>query len=125
MVFFNGSVRLKIYEAVELRPTDFATRHSVTKAQLIDPYISIDVDENPVAKTTTRPKTYKPTWNEDFNAEVHNGQTIGLTVFHDAAIPPDEFVANCSISFEDLTGKESSDLWVWLKLCTHIRYTIL
>lgn len=115
MVFFNGSVTVKIYEAVELRPTDFATRHSVTKTpQLIDPYISIDIDDNHFAKTTTRQRTTKPTYNEEYGTEVHNGQQIGLTVFHDAAIPPDEFVANCSIAFEDLAGQPASDIWVKL-----------
>ena len=111
MVFFNGSLKLKICEAVDLRPTDFATRHSSSKnLQLIDPYITVDVDDNPVARTTSKPKTFKPVWNEDFTAEVHNGQIIGITVFHDAAIPPDEFVANCSLAFEDL--KQTADVWV-------------
>ena len=115
MVFFNGTIKLKICEAVDLRPTDFATRHQVgsqKNVQVIDPYISVDVDDVPVARTTTKQKSVKPTWNEDFTTEVHNGQTIGLTVFHDAAIPPDEFVANCTIAFDDLSGKLSSDIWV-------------
>ncbi|KAI0233805.1 Calcium-independent protein kinase C [Lamellibrachia satsuma] len=118
MVFFNGTIKLKICEAVDLRPTDFATRHQVgsqKNVQVIDPYISVDVDDVPVARTTTKQKSVKPTWNEDFTTEVHNGQTIGLTVFHDAAIPPDEFVANCTIAFDDLSGKLSSDIWVDLE----------
>ncbi|XP_033735164.1 calcium-independent protein kinase C-like [Pecten maximus] len=114
---FNGSMKLKICEAVDLRPTDFATRLNLggTKnVQLIDPYIAIDVDDLPIAKTTTKPKTLKPVWNEDFCSSVHNGQTIGLTVFHDAAIPPDEFVANCSLTFEEVKGRHR-DLWVDLE----------
>lgn len=108
MVFFNGSLKLKICEADKLRPTDFATRHqmSVNKnVQYIDPYITIDIDEVPVARTTTKSKTVNPVWNEDFVTEVHNGANIGLTVFHDAAIPPDEFVANCNIPFDDIKGQ--------------------
>ena len=115
MVFFNGTIKLKICEAVDLRATDFATRHQVGSQKnisMIDPYISVDVDDVPVARTTTVQKSAKPSWNEDFSTEVHNGQTIGLTVFHDAAIPPDEFVANCTIAFDDLSGKLSSDIWV-------------
>lgn len=40
--------------------------------------------------------------------------SLGLTVFHDAAIPPDDFVANCNIPFEDLVNrdKEAADFWV-------------
>ena len=115
MVFFNGSIKLKIFEAVDLRPTDFATRHQVgsqRNVQLIDPYITIDVDEVRVARTTTRQKTVKPSWSEEFTAEVHNGQMIGLTVFHDAAIPPDEFVANCTIAFDEINTKKPSNIWV-------------
>lgn len=116
MGFFNGSVRLKICEAVDLKPTDFSTRLQMGRAsQMIEPYVNIDVDEIYVAKTTTKAKSVKPQWiwNEDFTSEVHNGQNMNLTVFHDAAIPPDEFVANCTIPFDDV--KEKSDLWIDLE----------
>ncbi|XP_052106988.1 calcium-independent protein kinase C-like isoform X2 [Mytilus californianus] len=118
MASFTGSMKLKICEAVDLRPTDCATRlqMSVAKAvQLIDPYISIDLDDIHVYRTSTKPKTLKPVWNEDFHLEVHNGQTIGLTVFHDAAIPPDEFVANCFLSFDDIKDQKSRDMWIDLE----------
>ncbi|ELU08618.1 hypothetical protein CAPTEDRAFT_99905 [Capitella teleta] len=126
MVFFNGSMKLKIYEAVDLRPTDFATRHQVNRnLQLIDPYISVDIDEVPYARSTTKQKTFKPSWNEEFTVEIHNGQSVGLTVFHDAAIPPDEFVANCTIALEDLVGKkEPSDIWVDLEPDGKVRVAI-
>lgn len=118
MVFFNGSMKLKICEAVDLRPTDYSARFSMgaTKKDMeaaLDPYIAFDVDELHIARTTTKGKTSKPVWNEEFTAEVHNGQNFGLTVFHDAAIPPDDFVANCSLSFQDL--KNQSDIWIDLE----------
>jgi len=117
MVFFNGTMKLTIVEADDLRQTDFATRHQVgliarSTSTVVDPYVSIDIDDVTFARTTTRAKTAKPSWNEDFTTEIHSGQSIGLTVFHDAAIPPDEFVANCNISFEDLVDKPTSDIWV-------------
>jgi hypothetical protein len=117
MVYFNGSVKLKICEAVELRPTDFATRHQMggsKDVRPIDPYLCVEVDDVHIARTTSKPKTTRPVWNEEFSHEVHNGQQIGFTVFHDAAIPPDEFVANCSLLFEDL--KSQSDIWVRILL---------
>ncbi len=44
---------------------------------------------------------------------MHNGKSIGFTVFHDCAIPPDDFVANCRVEFADLdTSKPTHDLWV-------------
>jgi len=127
MVFFNGSIKLTVVEAEDLRPTDFATRHQVgligrTAVTVVDPYVSIDIDDTTIARTTTRAKTSKPTWNEDFTYEVHSGQNIGLTVFHDAAILPDEFVANCNIAFEDIYEKSTSDIWVCLGFASAIRH---
>lgn len=120
MPHFTGTIKLKVCEAVDLRPTEFSTRHAnvVGKNMLIDPYVAVDVDEIHVDRSTTRQKTFRPVWNESFHTEVHSGQTLGLTVFHDAAIPPDDFVANCNISFDELlnSSKESakceSDVWV-------------
>lgn len=51
---FTGTVRIKVCEATGLRPTDFQRRHNMTfgkpDEQLIDPYVSIDVDENHLGK---------------------------------------------------------------------------
>lgn len=48
--------------------------------------------------------------------------SLGITVFHDAAIPPDDFVANCTIPFEDLMhrDKEATDFWASF---FHIEFT--
>lgn len=72
-------------------------------------YIFTQID-----RSTTKTKTFDPSWNEYFIHEVVNAKNIGLTVFHDAAIPPDDFVANCTILFEDLAhrDKEQQDFWV-------------
>lgn len=117
---FSGTVRIKVCEACGLRPTDFQKRHNTVSPfgkpddQPIDPYVSIDVDENHLDRSTTKPKTFDPVWNEYFVHDVQNALTLGLTVFHDAAIPPDDFVANCNISFEDLLNrdKDAADFWV-------------
>lgn len=54
-------------------------------------------------------------WNETFESEVHNCTSLGLTVFHDAAIPPDDFIANVKIPIEDIISTEHSDIWVDLE----------
>lgn len=114
---------MKLCEAVDLRPTDFQRRHNVGLAgklvdSTIDPYVFIDIDEVHVHRTTTKQKTFCPTWNESFLSEVQSATNLGLTVFHDAAIPPDDFVANCSISFDELINitKDHSDIWVTAQL---------
>ncbi|RZF43080.1 hypothetical protein LSTR_LSTR001258 [Laodelphax striatellus] len=112
---FSGTVRVKLCEATGLRPTDFQTRLGLWDH--IDPYVAIDVDENHLDRSTTKPKTFDPVWNEFFTHDVQNAVNLGLTVFHDAAIPPDDFVANCTISFEELLqrDKEAVDFWVDLE----------
>lgn len=112
---FTGTVRVKICEAQGLRPTDCSKRHTFGKdEQLLDPYVTIDVDDTHVAQSTSKPKTFDPVWNEYFEHQVENAKALTLTVFHDAAIPPDVFVANVCIPFEDLLAREKdeADFWV-------------
>ncbi|XP_034238693.1 protein kinase C isoform X2 [Thrips palmi] len=118
---FTGTVKVTICQASGLRPTDFQKRHNMTFGkpddQPIDPYVAIDVDENHLDRSSTKPKTFDPLWMESFTHEVQSAMNLGLTVFHDAAIPPDDFVANCTIPFEELLqrDKEASDFWVDLE----------
>ena len=125
MVVFNGTIRMRVCEAVDLKPTDFSTRHSVSSKDskkgvtVIDPYIIITVDDQHIGRTTTKQKTVKPSWNEDFDSKVQNGESVLLTVYHNSIIPPDDFVANCTVPIEDLlqngvnkNGASISDIWV-------------
>ncbi len=128
MVVFNGTIRMRVCEAVDLKPTDFSTRHSVSSKDskkgvtVIDPYIIITVDDQHVGRTTTKQKTVKPSWNEDFDSKVQNGENVLLTVYHSSIIPPDDFVANCTVPIEDLlqngvnkNGASISDIWIDLE----------
>ena len=43
MVVFNGTLKVVVLEATDLRPTNFATRHNVGSmgaGKMIDPYVS-------------------------------------------------------------------------------------
>jgi len=88
----------------------------VNVVKVFDPYVAVDVDEKQIARTQTRPKTLSPVWNEEMSTKVHCGENINFTIFHDAAIPPDEFVANCTVPFEDIVGEKTSDFWVMLAM---------
>ncbi|XP_065200537.1 protein kinase C-like isoform X1 [Planococcus citri] len=118
---FTGTLKIKLCEACGLRPTDYQKRHNVTFGKLddqpIDPYVTIDVDEQHLHRSSTKQKTFDPVWNESVVQEVHNASYLELTVFHDAAIPPDDFIANCTITFDDLLQKEKEtpDFWVDLE----------
>ncbi|XP_055613270.1 protein kinase C-like [Uranotaenia lowii] len=118
---FTGTLRLKICEACGLRPTDFQTRHTMTfgrlaDQQLIDPYVSIDVDEKFIDRSTMKQRTFDPVWNESFIHEVENASVLGMTIFHEGF--NDVFVANATIPFDDLMTRnesEQQDFWVDLE----------
>lgn len=117
MVVFNGLLKIKIIEALDLKPTAWSLRHAVgPKAQsfLLDPYIALNVDDSRVGQTSTKPKTNSPAWHDEFVAEVRDGHKIELSVFHDAPIGYDDFVANCTIQFEDLLQNGSKHFEDWV-----------
>lgn len=117
MVVFNGQLRIRICEAVDLKPTAWSLRHAVgprTQSFLLDTYIALNVDESRVGQTCTRQRTNSPSWNDEFTTEVRDGRRIELSVFHDAPIGYDDFVANCIIQFEDIlhNGCKHFEDWV-------------
>lgn len=125
MVVFNGKMRLKIIEAENLRATEHSTRYfpQNPSAVFVSPYVSIDIDDLPVGRTNTKEKTTAPSYNEEFSREVHNGHQLHLTIFHDAALPPDEFVSDCTIKFESIHDKRS-DVWIDLEPAGRIHISI-
>ena len=118
---FNGTARVKIIEAEGLKATDYSTRIFSTSSSQLSPYVNIDVDDVPVCRTTTRPRAQNPQYNEEFAIAVFSGALLNLTVFHDSALPPDEFVAMCSIHLYDCQEAAwrealSSGSGLWLDL---------
>ncbi|KAI1895369.1 hypothetical protein AGOR_G00105580 [Albula goreensis] len=119
---FNGYLKLRIGEAVDLKPTTTSLRHSVMFNKTsgpLDPYIVVKVDDYKIGQTHTKQKTNTPTYNEEFCLNVTDGKKIELAVFHDAPIGYDDFVANCVIHFEDLiktsNTEETFEGWVDLE----------
>lgn len=123
MVVFTGQIKLKVCEAADLKPTEYATRHTSNKLQSfkLDPYITITVDDEYIGKTTTKAKSLNPSWNEKFNWKVHNGENLNLTVYHNSKVTSAVFVANCTVPLEDLLQKTKKntdpknsvcDIWV-------------
>lgn len=101
---FNGYLRVRIGEAVGLQPTRWSLRHSLFKKghQLLDPYLTVSVDQVRVGQTSTKQKTNKPTYNEEFCANVSDGGHLELAVFHETPLGYDHFVANCTLQFQEL-----------------------
>lgn len=124
---FTGKIKVEICEAAGLRATDKQRKFWQDESPILDPYVLLDVDENHLNRSSTKPKTFDPVWNECFTHEIRDAITLGLTVFHDAALPPDDFVANCSIPFEELTQRDNdtADFWVcFLLLSSDCLYSV-
>lgn len=110
MCSFTGTLRLHIIEAIDLRPTEYSTRlANVVVPKTLDPYVSIGCDDLHLDRTTSKQKCNCPVWNEEFTAQVQDALSVCLTVFHNAAIPPDDFIANCSITFDDILATPCQD----------------
>uniref|UniRef100_A0A3B4DY10 Protein kinase C n=1 Tax=Pygocentrus nattereri TaxID=42514 RepID=A0A3B4DY10_PYGNA len=119
MVVFNGVLKIKICEALDLKPTAWSLRHAVgpkTQGFLLDTYIALNVDDSRVGQTSTKQKTNSPAWHDEFVTEVRGGKKIELSVFHDAPIGYDDFVANCTIQFEELLQNGSKHFEDWIDL---------
>uniref|UniRef100_A0A8D0MJ04 C2 domain-containing protein n=1 Tax=Sus scrofa TaxID=9823 RepID=A0A8D0MJ04_PIG len=119
MVVFNGLLKIKICEAVSLKPTAWSLRHAVgprPQTFLLDPYIALNVDDSRIGQTATKQKTNSPAWHDEFVTDVCNGRKIELAVFHDAPIGYDDFVANCTIQFEELLQNGSRHFEDWPSL---------
>lgn len=46
---------------------------------------------------------------------MRDGKELGFTVFHDCALPPDDFVSNCRITFDHLKLATVNDIWADLE----------
>lgn len=120
---FNGYLKLRIGEAVGLKPTTTSLRHTVTfnkasSSAALDPYVVVKVDDSKIGQTLTKQKTNAPTFNQEFCLDVHDGTQIEVAVFHDTPIGYDDFVANCVVRFEDLikTSNTGETFEGWMDL---------
>uniref|UniRef100_A0A3P9IU80 Protein kinase C n=1 Tax=Oryzias latipes TaxID=8090 RepID=A0A3P9IU80_ORYLA len=120
MPVFSGLLKVRVCEAVDLKPTPWALRHAVGKSGsfLLDPYLALNLDQTRLGQTATRTKTNSPAWHQEFCTEVREGRSLELSVFHDAPIGYDDFVANCTIQLEDLlqNGTRHYEDWVSIDL---------
>ena len=119
MVGFTGSLKIKIIEATDLKPTDLARRKTLGGLTSMDPYVLVNVDDIRIAQTTSKQKTLTPVWNEEFESEVEDAQVLCITVFHKSIMPPDDwFVANSSVALAEIMKSEVqgiSDIWISLE----------
>eukprot|EP00063_Salmo_salar_P038846 XP_014013681.1 PREDICTED: protein kinase C epsilon type-like isoform X1 [Salmo salar] len=119
MPVFRGLLKVRVCEAVDLKPTPWALRHAGGKNSssfLLDPYLTLNLDQTHLGQTCTKNRTNSPAWNHDFTAQMTGGRTLEISVFHDAPIGYDDFVANCTIQLEDILQNSSTHYQAWVDL---------
>ncbi|CAF0909500.1 unnamed protein product [Brachionus calyciflorus] len=120
---FSGSAKVKIIEAESLKATDYSTR--IFQNSTLSPYVHLDIDDSvSIGRTTTKHRNQNPVYNEEFQFEIHAGYMLNLTVFHDSALPPDEFVANCNMLLADIKPDTCKDLWLDLEPNGKLRLSV-
>ncbi|KAF3853776.1 hypothetical protein F7725_014464 [Dissostichus mawsoni] len=93
-----------------------ASRCGKSGSFLLDPYLALNLDHTRLGQTATRTKTNSPAWHQEFCTEVREGRSLELSVFHDAPIGYDDFVANCTIQLEDLLQNGTRHYEDWIDL---------
>lgn len=119
MATFTGTLNIKLVEAVCLKEND---------SKNLDLFVSIDEQTEPIYQASTSQKNSKLTFNECFSSEVKDGEKIKFTIFNDAPKSADDFIANCSLSIEDIQKKEKEngvyDLWYDLEPKGSIHFVV-
>ena len=110
---FSGTLHVKILEASALKPPTIPGGITLTT---IDPYVRVSYDDIFLEQTKSKDKTTNPLWNEEIEGKLYRAENLEITVFHKSLVPPEPFVANVSIPFEEiLSGSEKGhfqDYWV-------------
>ena len=70
MSHFTGTAQVRVIEAVDLKPTAFSKRLPGINVSTLDTYVEVSIDGHVIGKTSVRPKTLSPVWNEEFADEV-------------------------------------------------------
>ena len=84
-------------------------------AEINDPYVRVSVDLLVIGKTLVKQKTKtsEPVWNEEIVADILNGVNMEFIVFS-RSFPPDEFVANRTVTFKEIYDSKTTETWVSL-----------
>lgn len=105
-------MKLRAIEALELEVKHVRLQFGTGKLTSIDPFLQVNIDDENVARTAAKSRTFSPFWNEDFTATLHNAKLLNMTVFHSAVVGPDSFVANISVPLQEIIEEGQPDLWV-------------
>jgi len=110
MMGFTGLLKLRIFEAKDLKPAPKA--HWGVKYTEINPYLLVKVDDVQICQTSSEMRTFTPVWNTECEQNIENGQKLEFTVFDHSLVQPHPFVAHTTLLFDEVIKSGASELWV-------------
>jgi novel protein kinase C epsilon type len=116
-MIYTGTIKVKVIEATDLQLTNYSVRlGSVFAPKTLQPFVKIDSDEINLDRTSNQQRGQDPVWDEEFTVQIQDASVLTFTIFHDAILPPDVFIADCNISLEHILNASESnepvDFWV-------------
>ena len=110
MTFFHGRLKVHVIEAQDLPDTDTAF-FNIDYGDLTDPYVTGDLGPARLFKTRYIPNCLSPVWDEKFNIYVCHPATNFILKVKDKEHVGAVFVAETSISAEELASGEVVEGW--------------
>eukprot|EP00045_Choanoeca_perplexa_P013320 m.150710 g.150710 ORF g.150710 m.150710 type:complete len:687 (-) comp16319_c0_seq2:228-2288(-) len=116
---FTGVMRVTIARAETLKLPATSTRKT------IDPFIILQLDDKVLGRTSAKPKTENPIWEESFETTANLATTLELIAMSKATVK-DLFLASLQVPlFECIEGDSgNADLWFELEPCGRVKVQI-
>eukprot|EP00340_Litonotus_pictus_P008916 CAMPEP_0170517468 /NCGR_PEP_ID=MMETSP0209-20121228/3448_1 /TAXON_ID=665100 ORGANISM="Litonotus pictus, Strain P1" /NCGR_SAMPLE_ID=MMETSP0209 /ASSEMBLY_ACC=CAM_ASM_000301 /LENGTH=498 /DNA_ID=CAMNT_0010802723 /DNA_START=134 /DNA_END=1630 /DNA_ORIENTATION=+ len=106
-VSVEANLNIVILEARELKPMDFNGKS--------DPYCVMTINGKQKSKTTYKPATLEPVWNEEFNFRIDTKEDVlKIEIYDKDNIGADDLEGIVKISSSELLHQQKVDDWIGL-----------
>ncbi len=102
----TGVLRLTVVGAAGLPLPDVLGN----RLKQIDPYCVLSIDEVAVARTTAKPATQAPVWNEQFETTTLRGRVLEIGIFHKELVGEGRFVASVVVPLPECFEENTADV---------------
>ena len=106
-------MKIRVERAENLRLPDV----SGNRLRTVNPYCTINVDEDAVARTQHIPKTLNPVWEEEFEASAHRAQHVEIIVMHKDLLGGGNFIASVKVPVSEIIEGPKGKVDLWVSVC--------
>eukprot|EP01147_Barroeca_monosierra_P008559 gene8559-10274_t len=109
---FTGKIKFKIERAENLRIPDV----SGNRLKYINPYCTVNIDDEVVGRTNHVNKTLNPIWNTEFEASAHRAQYIEIVISHRDVIGGGNFISSVRVAVSEVIEGNQGQVDLWFEL---------